>query len=283
MARLCLVTTTSQQLGDTSPAASADGLYGRLPRRAWLPLELAIVAALVFAYDRIHNLAETRTSLSFHDGFQVLTTERHLGLAFELPANVWLAAHHQLAEISSWYYQLAHLTVTLLVLVACYIYRPDIYRAARNALVLINVVGLVVFWVYPVAPPRLLPGSGFIDVTQVTGVAAAASSTAAPNQYAAMPSLHTAWAVWVAVIVFLLVRVWWVRVLSVVHPVLTVMVIITTGNHYFLDAVAGAAVALAAAAVVGLLPGLWWFEADREGAGDAAPSLPRQAREVEPG
>ncbi len=233
-----------------------------MPRRAWLPLELTIVAALIFVYGRIRALADTRTSLSLHDGLQVLAAERHLGLDFELPMNLWLAGHHQLSEISSWYYQLAHLSVTLSVLVACFIYRPDIYRAARNALVLINVIALAVFWVYPVAPPRLLPGGRYIDVTQMTGVATA-SSTAAPNLYAAMPSLHTAWAVWAVVIVFLMVRVWWVRALSVVHPVLTVAVIIATGNHYFLDTVAGAAVTLAAAAAVGLLPGSRWFEPDR--------------------
>ncbi len=208
---------------------------------------------LVFVYGRIHDLAETRTALSLYDGFQLLAWERHLGLAVELPTNLWLAAHSRLAEVTSWYYQLAHLTVTLLVLVACYIWRPAVYRAARNALVFINLIGLAVFWVYPVAPPRLLPGGGFIDVTEVTGVAAA-SNTAAPDQYAAMPSLHTAWAVWVTLIVLLLVRSRWIRILGVIYPILTVTVIVATGNHYILDAAAGAAVALAAAAVVGLLP-----------------------------
>ena len=225
-------------------------------------MELAIVALLVFAYDRIHNLAQTREMLSLHNGNQLLAIEQRSGLDVELPANLWLAAHHQLAGIASWYYQLAHLTVTLLVLVACYIFRPAIYRAARNALVLINLIGLAVFWVYPVAPPRLLPGSAFIDVTQVTGVADA-SNTSAPDQYAAMPSLHTAWAVWVTVISMFLVRAWWIRVLSVIYPVLTVVVIVTTGNHYVLDAVAGGAVALVAAAAVGLLPVPRRVEAER--------------------
>ena len=74
--------------------------------------------------------------------------------------------HHNLAIATSSYYQLAHLTVTLVVLCLVYIRRPAVYRAARNALILINVIGLVVFWLYPVAPPRLLPGSGFIDVAE---------------------------------------------------------------------------------------------------------------------
>jgi hypothetical protein len=221
--------------------------------RAALPGELAIVAVLIFCYDRVRDLAEVRRSLSFHDALQLLTIERHLGIDRELPVNLWLAAHHTLAELASWYYQVAHLTVTLLVLLGCYVYSPEIYRAARNALVLINVVGLAVFWVYPVAPPRLLPGRAFIDVTEMTGVAGA-TNTSAPNPYAAMPSLHTAWAVWAAVVVFLMARAWWVRLLCLLYPVLTVAVIVSTGNHYVLDAVAGAAVTLVSAATVGLMP-----------------------------
>jgi membrane-associated phospholipid phosphatase len=222
-------------------------------RRAALPGELVIVAVLVFCYDRVRDLAAVRRSLSLHDGLQLLQIERHMGINMELPVNLWLATHLRLAEIASWYYQLAHLTVTLVVLLVCYVCWPEIYRAARNALVLMNVIGLVVFWVYPVAPPRLLPGKAFVDVTQMTGVAGA-TNTSAPNPYAAMPSLHTAWAVWVAIVVVLMVRVWWVRVLCLLYPLVTVTVIVSTGNHYILDAVAGLAVALVAAAAVGLLP-----------------------------
>jgi PAP2 superfamily len=212
-----------------------------------------IVGFLVFCYDRVRDLAAVRRALSLHDGLQLLRLERHLGIDLELPVNLWLAAHHRLASLASWYYQVAHLSVTLAVLLVCYTRWPEIYRAARNALVLINVVGLIVFWVYPVAPPRLLPGRAFIDVTERTGVAGA-TNTSAPNPYAAMPSLHTAWAVWVAVLVLCMVRARWIRMIAIVYPVLTVTVIVSTGNHYILDAVAGAAVALGSAAVVGLLP-----------------------------
>jgi hypothetical protein len=223
------------------------------PRRAALSGELVIVAILVLAYDRIRDLAHVRRSLSLQDGRHLLAIEGRLGINRELPINLWLAAHHTLADLASWYYQLAHLTVTLLVLVAVYVRWPDIYRAARNALVLINAIGLVVFWIYPVAPPRLLPGRAFIDITEKTGVAGA-TNTSAPDPYAAMPSLHTAWAVWVAVIGLLLARAWWLRVLCVLYPLLTVAVIVSTGNHYLLDALAGAAVTLVAATATGLLP-----------------------------
>jgi membrane-associated phospholipid phosphatase len=251
------VSTSPQDLPLASPEARVDRPSAQ---RAALSGELVIIGLLVLCYDRVRNLAPTRRSMSLHDGLQLLGLERHVGLDFELPTNLWLAAHHTVADIASWYYQLAHLSVTMVVLVVCYLQRPDIYRPARNALVLINVIGLLVFWVYPVAPPRLLPGMGFIDITEVTGVASA-SNTSAPDPYAAMPSLHTAWAIWVTIVALLLVRTWLVRTLCVVYPVITVAVIVSTGNHYLLDALAGAALALVAAAAAGLFPprldGVW--------------------------
>ena len=115
----------------------------------------------------------------------------------------------------------------------------------------INALALVVFWTFPVAPPRLLPGSGFVDITQATG-AASAAATSAPDPYAAMPSLHTAWAVWVTVVGWVLLRRWWARALVAAYPAVTVTVIVVTGNHYLLDAVAGAVLAAVATLATGL-------------------------------
>jgi hypothetical protein len=246
-----LEASTSPESASAVPAkAQAKGMFAR---SVGLCGELAIVAFLVLCYDRVRNLAQVRRALSLHDGVQLLGFERHLHIDVELPVNLWLAAHRELAEVASWYYQLAHLTVTLLVLTVCYVRRPAVYPSARNALVLINVIGLVCFWVYPVAPPRLLPGRAFIDVTEMTGVATA-SSTSAPNPYAAMPSLHTAWAVWVACVALVLVRRRWAGMAWVLYPVLTVAVIVSTGNHYVLDVVGGVAVAFVGVSVAGLAP-----------------------------
>jgi hypothetical protein len=207
-------------------------------RRPVLAGELVVVAVLVFCYDRICGLATAHQTVAVRNGEHVLGLEQRLHLDFELAINLWLAAHRHLAWLASWYYQLAHLTVTLLVLLACYWWRPKVYRSARNALVAINTLALIVFWTFPVAPPRLLPGTEYVDITQTTG-AAAAAATSAPDPYAAMPSLHTAWAVWVAIVGWALVRRWWTRALVAAYPAVTVAVIVTTGNHYLLDAVAG--------------------------------------------
>ncbi len=213
------------------------------PRRPLFIGELLIVVLLVFAYDRIRDLATTRPHQSVVNGRDLLSWERFAHIDIERPFNAWLSGHNSVAELASWYYQLAHLTVTLLVLLGCYALRPDAYRSARNALLAINAIGLAVFWLYPVAPPRLLPGAGFVDTAVVTG---AASASAASNPYAAMPSLHIAWAIWTGLVALLVVRGRYPRAIWAVYPLLTTVVVIATANHYVLDVAAGLAVAMVA-------------------------------------
>jgi len=207
--------------------------------------ELAVVFALVYAYDRIRNFAQVRPVASAVDGARVLDLERLLHLNVERWLNLWVSSHETLAVAASWYYQLLHLSVSMAVLLACYIYRPDVYRAARNALVSISMIGLMVFWVFPVAPPRLLPGGGYIDTAVATGVVGLVDSASA-NPYAAMPSLHLAWAVWSAMFAAALIRRRALRCLVYAYPVVTTLVVMATANHYLLDAVAGAALGLMA-------------------------------------
>jgi membrane-associated phospholipid phosphatase len=125
--------------------------------------------------------------------------------------------------------------------------RPNLYRELRFPLVLMNVVGFVVFWLYPVAPPRMLPG--YVDTVSVTNAIGSWHSgqlAQAANEFAAMPSLHIAWACWCYVAIR---RAWprqpWATVAAVAHVALTVLCVIATANHYVLDVVAGAATAAA--------------------------------------
>jgi hypothetical protein len=236
----------------SSSAVSADPTADGTTERPRLAGELLVVAILVLAYDRIRDLARARPTLAINDAWQLLHFERSLNIAVELATNQWLAAHRLLAYVGSWYYQVAHLGITLSLLFYCYLRHPSVYRPARRALVGINALALVVFWCYPVAPPRLLPSGEFVDIAVRTGVAHA-TSTSAPNPYAAMPSLHTGWAMWVFIVGFSVARALWARLLFVLHGLLTVVVIVATGNHYLLDVVGGIAVALVALCSTGLL------------------------------
>ncbi len=211
-------------------------------RRPFLLGELIVVLILVKVYDQVRSLESTRAGPALRHARDVLDLERRLHLDFELGATHWLASHPALSTVAAWWYQLAHLTVTLAVLAWCWWSRPDAYRRLRTALVLINVAGLLVFVLCPVMPLRLLPGGSYADAVASAGFDTAHGPVAA-DQYAAMPSLHLAWATWTAVVAFTVLAGRRGRWLCFLYPVVTAAVVVLTGNHYTLDVLAGVAVA----------------------------------------
>jgi len=217
--------------------------------------ELLVVAWLAWVYDMVTNLAPAREAVALAHGRSILSFEQSLRLDPELSLNRWLAGHHTLGAISSYYYDNAHFVVTLGLLGWLWWRRADIYRPLRSSLVAINLLGLLVFWRYPVAPPRMLSSSGFSDVvasTHTVGSWHTGSLAADADQFGAMPSLHIAWAVWCAFVLWRLSPRVWVRVLALLYPCLTTFAVLATGNHYLLDVLAGVATFAAALALVRL-------------------------------
>ncbi len=210
-----------------------------------------MVAWLAWLYDAVTNLAPLREKLALAHGASILSFEQSLQIAPELSLNRWLAAHRALAVVLSNYYDNAHFVVTLGLLGWLWWKRADIYRPLRNSLVAINLLGLLVFWRYPVAPPRMLEANGFTDVvasTHAFGSWHTGSLATEANQLGAMPSLHIAWAVWCTLALWRLSERVWVRTLALLYPCLTTVAVLATGNHYLLDVFAGLATfALAAA------------------------------------
>lgn len=214
--------------------------------------ELVVIAVLLVVYDRVRSLAEVRSSVADAHGWAILDTESALHLRIEGALNSWLTHQGFIRVLAVDYYQYVHVSVALAVLVACYVRRPAAYRPVRNALVLTNVVGLAIFAVYPAAPPRLLPGAGFVDSVANAGFGSSHGPIPA-DQYGALPSLHLAWATWVAVTGFTITRRRAPRVLFVVYPILTAIVVVATANHYVLDVASGVLLGIAAAWASGLL------------------------------
>ncbi len=194
------------------PARPAREEVSVVPRTRWW-VEALVIVWLCWVYDAVNNLAPLRVHAALAHGWGVLHLERSLGLDPEVALNRWLAGHHTLGLLLSDYYDNAHFVVTLGLLGWLWYRRADIYRPLRNVLVTINVLGLAVFWLYPTAPPRLLAGGGFDDVVASTGALGGWHTgplAAAANQFAAMPSLHMAWAVWCSVAMWSLSRYIWV-------------------------------------------------------------------------
>ncbi|HEX8095168.1 phosphatase PAP2 family protein, partial [Jatrophihabitans sp.] len=170
-----------------------------------------------------------------------------LHLNFERSLNRYVAAHEPLAQVMNYYYATLHFVVTIGCLVWLFRVHPRIYRGARTILFATSLIALAGFYLYPLAPPRLLPQYGYVDTVlkfHTWGSLADPNVAQHSNQYAAMPSLHIGWALWCGVSIYLCARRLWVRVLGLIYPVATLLVIIGTANHFLIDAVAGLAVFL---------------------------------------
>lgn len=232
--------------------------------RWWI--EVVVIGWLAWAYDAITNLAPLRQQAALRHARAVLHLERSLHLDPERTLNRWLAGHHTLGLVISDYYDNAHFVVTFGLLALLWWRRGDLYGPLRNSLVLINVLGFIVFWRYPVAPPRMLTGEGFSDVVSAThafGSWHSGSLAADANQFAAMPSLHLAWASWCTLLLWRMTTRLWIRILAIVYPCLTAVAVLSTGNHFLADVVAGVATMALATLLVGVGENAWRSTAAR--------------------
>jgi PAP2 superfamily len=163
-----------------------------------------------------------------------------------------VAERYGLVVVTGLYYGILHFAVTPLVLVWLRARRPDRYVSLRNTLVVTSMAALTVYWLLPLAPPRLSVPA-VIDTMKVNDILSAGSPkglAALANQYAAMPSLHVTWAAWVALAVVVAFPSSRFRHLAWVYPVSTTLVVMATGQHFLADAVAGALLVWAAWAVM---------------------------------
>jgi hypothetical protein len=220
------------------------------PKRTALWQEALIIGWLLWLYDAVNNLSPLRLRTALANGAGILHVERLLHLDPEVPLNHWIGGHQLLGAVLSNFYDDAHFLVTLALVGWLWWRHPGPYRPLRIMLLLTNVIGFVVFWLYPVAPPRMLHGGGFTDVVATThawGAWHSGALASQANELAAMPSLHMAWALWCGLALWLIARRWPLRVLAVAYPTAVFVAVLGTANHYFLDAVAGAATAAVSA------------------------------------
>jgi hypothetical protein len=206
--------------------------------------EITLVFGLLALYRLGRFLSRDQVAAAFDHATAVLDVERRLGLAVESHVQHVVLEHRWLTSLANQYYVRVHFPITILFLVVTYIRTPDLYRYIRNLFVIVTGLGLVMHALYPLAPPRMLPG--FTDTIARYGPAIYERSDVASvaNQYAAMPSMHFGWAALVAYGVIRAGHGRW-RWIVVAHPIATLLAITATANHYWLDAaVAGLLIAI---------------------------------------
>ncbi|MGN6607208.1 MAG: phosphatase PAP2 family protein [Jatrophihabitans sp.] len=251
---------TAQTITRARPRAFTGLLPHRLVR--WRrPLwwqEVVIILVGYWLYSLGRNAVPEQRSIALRHGRSIQHLQDDLHLNFELSFNHFVARHEWLAQILDYYYATLHFIVTPGVMIWLFVRRAPIYRGARTALVATTLIGLVGFYLYPTAPPRLLPQYGYIDTVirfDTWGSLSGHNFYSHGNQFAAMPSLHIAWAVWCGYSVYVCSRVPWVRALGLLYPVATLTVIVGSANHFILDAVGGVLVLMLGYGVQFLLSG----------------------------
>ncbi|GLZ09481.1 hypothetical protein Acsp03_69470 [Actinomadura sp. NBRC 104412] len=217
-----------------------DAVSTRLSLRRELALGLAVFAV----YAVVDSMPVTeRTAVAEAHGRDLHALEKLLHLDLVTPANRWLSSHPAVATVANYEYATSYVISALIMLGYLYRRRPGRYPVARNSFALINLIGVACFALYPVMPPRLLSGLGFVDTVKQGGTWGSWGTPLIDNanQLAAMPSLHVAWALWVSVELSRISARRGVQAASLLHVLVTVLVTVATANHYLLDA-AGAAV-----------------------------------------
>jgi PAP2 superfamily len=212
------------------------------------------VALLLWGLDDVARFRAGAAGAGMQHAVVVNAISNTLGGAAVHLMNDWTLAHGAAALASAWYYILFQGAVTGVVGVVLIWRRAPAFGVHRNALIAVTLLGLGAFWLYPVAPPRMLPG--YHDV--ISSAVPAFTSTVETNgaaQFASLPSLHVAWALWVAIALSGVLRHPLLRAALWLYPLATVADVLATANHYLLDVVTAPGLLLLAYAVA-LAPAL---------------------------
>ncbi|MBX9421778.1 phosphatase PAP2 family protein [Streptomyces lateritius] len=256
-----------QGTGDT-PEAEAGGERSGESARPPLLRELALVTALFLVYKLGRLLANGHETRAFRNADRVWDAERAVHLPGEGAIQQLLLHGEPLIRTANTYYAAVHFPATLAFLVWLYARRPAHYVWSRRVLALLTAAALALHLLMPLAPPRMLAASGLVDTARIYGPSvygATPETDSMANQFAAMPSLHFGWALMVAIGLIAATRSR-LRVLWLLHPLVTLLVIVGTANHYWFDALAAA-----------VLLGLALLAVRAPGHRTASPPAPRAA------
>lgn len=204
-------------------------------------------------------------AVAFQNARHLIHLEQSLGVFVEPSVQAWADTKPAIIDFASWMYINAQSSMTLGALVFLYLFHNRQFYFVRNMFLVAFALALVGYSVLPTAPPRFFPEWGFTDtVSQLVGVDhESVAVNALFNPYAAVPSMHIAFALMVGVPLARLCRHRAARIAWALYPVVVLFVIVATGNHFFADAVLGAATAGLGAAAADRMgrvrPALWAF------------------------
>jgi membrane-associated phospholipid phosphatase len=234
--------------------------------RQWL-----LFGGAYYAYRLVRGLVDGEPNIAFQHGRFIVNLERSIHTFFEADLQRWAVGKTVLIDVANWMYINSHFMVTTAFLIWLYLARNHAYYFVRNMFLVAMLIALVSYIVFPTAPPRFFPEWGFEDtVEHFFGQGASQSAGALYNPYAAIPSMHVAFSLMVAVPAVKLVSHRLARLAWALYPLVVAFVVIATGNHFWIDVAVGIVVAglagwIASAAFARARPEAWaWRTAPAE-------------------
>jgi membrane-associated phospholipid phosphatase len=222
-------------------------LGARLFPRGWADglRQILLFAGAYYAYRLVRGAVDGRAAAAFEHAREVISLERSMHAFVEPSVQAWATGTGWLIHVASWMYINSHFALTLGALVFLYRFRNDSFYFVRNMFMIAMGLSLIGYMVFPTAPPRFFPEWGFADsVADFTGIPAdSVTVNALFNPFAAVPSMHVAFALMIGWPLARLISFKPLKVVFAVYPLLVTFVVVATGNHFWLDAVLGAATA----------------------------------------
>jgi hypothetical protein len=211
--------------------------------------QILIVVGAYYAYRYVRGAVDGRASVAYENGRDLIDIERSLHIFVEPSVQAWASGKSWLIDFASWMYVNSHFTLTVSSLVFIYLFRNESFYFVRNMFVISMGIALVGYILLPTAPPRFFPEWGFEDsVANFTHISANdATVNALFNPYAAVPSMHVCFSLMLGITMVRLVKFKPLRVFWALYPIIVTFVVISTGNHWVLDAVLGALTAVLSA------------------------------------
>ena len=250
---------------------------GRLPR-GWSDLfrQLGLFALADVCYETVRGIADGKHDVAFTHGQQIIDFERSTHTFFEPDLQAFFLPARWLIDFANQVYMNSQFAITIAFLVWLYLFRNETFYFVRNMFLASMGLALIGYTLFPTAPPRLYPQYGFVDtITDLSNVNHdSAIVKVFINPYAAVPSMHCAFAMMIGATGLRVSRHWFTKAFWVTWPLLVIWVVIVTANHYWVDAALGAMVAATSALIAVRLararPEQWSFRvAGREAPAEA--------------
>lgn len=234
---------------------SPDGRVGGFCRLAW---QIGALLGLEQAYEvtRGHIIYTQSSAIAFLHAYRVFDFELHHGLFIEQRLQHMVLGWGPVMTGVDYFYVFAHVGVTIGVLIWVYVRHRSQYPFVRNLLMVTTAVALVVFYAYPTAPPRFLTPLGFVDpatTNHLVDAGGAQPNSYTYNPFAAMPSLHVAYALVAAWGTVIATRRTWLRVAAVLYPFGMTFTVLASANHWVLDIIGAVVTVAGSAGIVAVL------------------------------